>query len=62
MKGEKLMKTASQIKKDLISLYGDYEKKRIYRSEIFDYVRDVYYLESTGMIYEDWLEEDEEND
>ena len=29
MKGEKLMKTASQIKKDLISLYGDYEKKRI---------------------------------
>ena len=56
------MKTDSQIKKDLISLYGDYEKKRIYRSEIFDYVRDVYYLESTGMIYEDWLEEDEEND
>ena len=51
-----MKKTDSQIKKTLISLYGDYEKKRIYKSEIFDYVRDLYYLESTGMIYEDWLE------
>ena len=55
-----MTKTDSQIKKDLFSLYGDYEKKRIYKSEIFDYVRDIYYLESTGKIYEEWLEEDED--
>ena len=51
--------TDSQIKEGLIYLYRDYEQKIISRHEIMDYVRDVYYIDSTGMTYEEWLEEDE---
>ena len=49
--------TDSQIKEGLIYLYRDYEQKIISRHEIMDYVRDVYYIDSTGMSYQEWLEE-----
>ena len=49
--------TDSQIREDLIYLYRDYEQKILSRHQIMDYVRDVYYIDSTGKSYEEWLEE-----
>ena len=49
--------TDSQIREELIYLYKDYENQIISRHQIMDYVRDVYYIDSTGMTYEQWLKE-----
>ena len=49
--------TDSQIREELIYLYKDYENKIISRHQIMDYVRDVYYIDSSGMTYEQWLED-----
>ena len=50
-------KTPEEIKEDLIYLYKDYENKIISRHQIIDYVRDLYYIDFSGMIYDDWLAE-----
>ena len=49
--------TDSQIREELIYLYKDYENKIISRNQIMDYVRDVYYIDFSGMTYEQWLED-----
>ena len=49
----------TEIREELIFLYKEYENKIISQDEIMNYVRDVYYIDSTGMTYEEWLEEDE---
>ena len=46
----------NDIKQELLNLYEDYEKRRIGKYEIQNYVRDLYYLEHTGKTYDDWLE------
>ena len=51
--------TDSQIREELIYLYKDYENQIISRHQIMDYVRDVYYIDSTGMTYQEWLKERE---
>ena len=53
--------TDSQIREELIYLYKDYENKIISRHQIMDYVRDVYYIDSSGMTYEQWLEDRRKN-
>ena len=50
-------KTPEEIKEDLIYLYKDYENKIISRHQIIDYVRDLYYIDFSGMTYDDWLAE-----
>ena len=47
----------TEIKEELIFLYKEYENKIISQDEIMNYVRDVYYIDSTGKSYEEWLEE-----
>ena len=49
--------TDKKIRDDLNILYKEYENKIISKEEIFDYVRDVHYIDSTGMSYQKWLEE-----
>ena len=49
--------TDSQIREELIYLYKDYENKIISRNQIMDYVRDVYYIDFSGMTYKQWLED-----
>jgi len=50
-------KTPEEIKEDLLYLYKDYENKIISRHQIIDYVRDLYYIDFSGMNYDDWLAE-----
>ena len=47
----------TEIREELIFLYKEYENKIISQDEIMNYVRDVYYIDSTGKSYEKWLEE-----
>ena len=51
--------TDKKIRDDLNILYKEYENKIISKEEIFDYVRDVHYIDSTGMTYQKWLEENQ---
>ena len=51
--------TDKKIRDDLNILYKEYENKIISKEEIFDYVRDVHYIDSTGMSYQKWLEENQ---
>ena len=47
----------TEIREELIFLYKEYENKIISQDEIMNYVRDVYYIDSTGKAYEEWLKE-----
>ena len=47
----------TEIREELIFLYKEYENKIISQDEIMIYVRDFYYIDSTGKSYEEWLKE-----
>ena len=49
--------TDTEIREELTFLYKEYENKIISQDEIMNYVRDVYYIDSTGKSYEEWLKE-----
>ena len=51
--------TDKKIRDDLNILYKEYENNIVSKEEIFDYVRDVHYIDSTGMTYQKWLEENQ---
>ena len=51
--------TDKEIREELNFLYKEYENKIISSDEILDYVRDVHYIDSTGMSYQKWLEENQ---
>ena len=51
--------TDKEIREELNFLYKEYENQIISKDEILDYVRDVHYIDSTGMSYQKWLEENQ---
>ena len=52
-------RTPEEIKEELFSLYKDYENRVISQHQIIEYLRDLYYLDFSGMTYYDWLAEEE---
>ena len=51
--------TDKKVRDGLNFIYNEYENKIISSDEILDYVRDVHYIDSTGMSYQKWLEENQ---
>ena len=51
--------TDKKVRDGLNFIYKEYENKIVSKEEIFDYVRDVHYIDSTGMTYQKWLEENQ---
>ena len=49
----------TEIREELNFIYKEYENNIVSKEEIFDYVRDVHYIDSTGMTYQKWLEENQ---
>ena len=49
--------TDKKVRDGLNFIYKEYENKIISQDEIMNYVRDVYYIDSTGKSYEEWLKE-----
>ena len=51
--------TDKKVRDGLNFIYKEYENNIVSKEEIFDYVRDVHYIDSTGMTYQKWLEENQ---